>query len=201
MLKFGEAMEGINIKKEIKKNLYTGIVINYLLFSATTPLVNIYFIQKVSTITFSIVNWASIVIILLMNKFLKNKSNRDILERFFLPVIIVDTILFILISFVGEYYINFRFFGLAILNGTTTAIWMCVMKSNINNVFIGDELTNLEIYQDYLISIAQLIGASIAIVLTKMDIDINILMLIQIVASITMGYFDFKTIKIIKINA
>lgn len=75
------------------------------------------------------------------------------------------------------------------------------MKSNINKVFSGDELTNFQTYQDYLISIAQLAGATTAIILTKMDIDINILMLIQIIASITMGYFDFKTIKIIKSNA
>ncbi len=74
------------------------------------------------------------------------------------------------------------------------------MKSNINNVFMGDELTNVETYQDYLISIAQLIGATIAIVFTQINIDINILMLIQIIASVIMGYFDFKTIKIIKIH-
>lgn len=189
---------GINISKQIRNNLYIGVFINCLLFSATTPLVNIYFIQKVSTVTFSIVNWVSIVLTLLMNKILKSKGNRDILEQFFLPMIIIDTVLFLLVSFIGEYYINFRFFGLAVLNGTTTAIWMCIMKSNINNVFMGDELTNLETYQDYLISIAQLIGATIAIVLTKINIDINILMLIQIIASVTMGYFDFKTIKIIK---
>lgn len=189
------------MKKKIKNNVYVGVIINYLLFSATTPLVNIYFIQKVSTVTFSIVNWVSIVLTLLMNKLLKNKSNRDILERFFLLIIIVDTILFLLVSFIGEYYIDFRFFGLAVLNGTTTAIWMCIMQSNINKVFSGEELTNFQTYQEYLISIAQLIGASIAVVLTKIDIDINILMLIQIIASVTMGYFDFKTIKIIKSNA
>ena len=65
---------------------------------------------------------------------------------------------------------------------------------------MGDELTNVETYQDYLISIAQLIGATIAIVFTQINIDINILMLIQIIASVIMGYFDFKTIKIIKIH-
>lgn len=186
------------MKDKIKKNLYIGIVVNCLLFSATTPLVNIFFIQKVSTVMFSIVNWVSIMIVLGMNKILKSQKNREILQRFFLPIIIIDTLLFLLISFIGEYYINIRFFGLAVLNGTTTAIWMCIMKSNINNVFMGDELTNVETYQDYLISIAQLIGATIAIVFTQINIDINILMLIQIVASVIMGYFDYKVIKIIE---
>lgn len=187
-----------NQQDKVKSNLCIGIFTNYLLFSATTPLVNIFFIQKVSTMTYSIVNWTTIIIMLLMNKILKKKDNRDLFERFFLPIIVIDTILFFIVSFVGEYYINFRFFGLAVLNGTTTAIWMCIMKSNINKVFMGDDLTNLETHQDYLISIAQLIGASAAIILTKFNLDINILMLLQIIASVSMGYFDYKTIRIIK---
>lgn len=148
--------------------------------------------------TFSIVNWVSIVLTLLMSKILKNKDNRDLLEKFFLLIIILDTITFFIISFVGEYYINIRFFGLAVLNGTTTAIWMCIMKSNINKVFRGDELTDFQTYQDYLISIAELIGATIAIILTKFNTNINILMTMQIIASVIMGYFDYKVIKIIK---
>lgn len=138
------------------------------------------------------------MIVLVMNKILKKQDNRDFLERFFLFIIIMDTVLYLVISFVGEYYINIRFFGLAILNGTTTAIWMCVMRSNINKVFEGEELTNFQTYQDYLASIAQLIGATMAIVLIKINVNINILMLIQVIASFVMGYFDYKTIKIIK---
>lgn len=187
-----------NMKDKIKNNLYFGIFTNYLLFSATTPLVNIFFIQKVSTVVFSIVNWVSIIIVLVMNKILKSQKNREVLQKFFLPIIIIDTLLFIIISFAGEYYINIRFFGLAILNGTTTAIWMCIMKSNINKVFMGDELTNFQTQQEYLVSISQLIGATIAVLLTKLDVGIEILMLIQIIASVIMGYFDYKVIKIIE---
>ena len=175
-----------------------GVFTNYLLFNMTTPLINIFFIQQISTMMFSIVNWTSIVLTLIMSKILKSKNNRDILEKFFLLIIILDTIVFFIISFVGEYYINVRFFGLAVLNGTTTAIWMCIMKSNINKVFSGDELTDFQTYQDYLISISQLIGATLAIVLTKFKTDINILMVMQIIASIIMGYFDYKVIRIIK---
>lgn len=178
--------------------MYIGVFVNYLLFSATTPLVNIFFIQKVSTTTFSIVNWVSIVLTLIMSRILKDKINRDILEKFFLMIIILDTVVFLLISIVGEYYINVRFFGVAILNGTTTAIWMCVMRSNINKVIIGEELTDFQTHQNYLISVAELIGATIAIVLTKIDIGIEMLMFVQIVASVTMGFFDYKTINIIK---
>lgn len=172
--------------------------INYLLFSATTPLVNIFFIQKVSTTTFSIVNWVSIILTLLMSHVLKDKKNRDILEKFFLLVIILDTVIFLLISIAGEYYINIRFFGLAILNGTTTAIWICVMQSNINKVIMGEELTDFQTHKNYLSSIAELIGATIAILLTKIDIGIEMLMFIQIVASVSMGFFDYRTIIIIK---
>lgn len=186
------------MKDKIKNNLYFGVFTNYLLFSATTPLVNIFFIQKVSTVVFSIVNWVSIIIVLAMNKILKSQKNREILQNFFLPIIVIDTLLFLLISFAGEYYINIRFFGLAVLNGTTTAIWMCIMKSNINKVFMGDELTNFQTQEEYLISISQLIGATIAVALTKLDMSIEILMLIQIIASIIMGYFDYKVIKIIE---
>ena len=186
------------MKDKIKNNLYIGVFTNYLLFSATTPLVNIFFIQKVSTVVFSIVNWVSIIIVLVMNKILKSQKNREVLQKFFLPIIIIDTLIFLIISFAGEYYINIRFFGLAILNGTTTAIWMCIMKSNINKVFMGDELTNFQTQQEYLVSISQLIGATIAVLLTKLDVGIEILMLIQIIASVIMGYFDYKVIKIIE---
>jgi hypothetical protein len=187
----------MDLEDKVKKNVYVGVFVNYLLFSATTPLISIFFIQKVSTIVFSIVNWVSIIIVLIMNNFLKSQRNRDFLQRFFLPIIIIDTVLFIIVSFVGEYHVDVRFFGLAVLNGTTSAIWMCIMKSNINKVFAGDNLTNFQTYQDYLISVSQLIGATVAVVLTKLNIDINILMSIQIIASVTMGYFDYKTIKII----
>lgn len=147
---------------------------------------------------YSIVNWVSIIIVLAMAKILKSQSNREFLERFLLQIIIADTLLFLLISFAGEYYINIRFFGLAIINGTTSAIWMCIMRSNINKVFEGNELTNFQTHQDYLASIAQLVGATVAIGLIKLNININILMLLQVVASSVMGYFDYKTIRIIK---
>lgn len=178
--------------------MLTGLFVNCLLFSATTPIVNIFFIQKVSSIIFSIVNWTSIIVVLAMNKILKNQRNRKKLEKAFLQIMTIDTLLFIFISFASEYYINLRFFGLAILNGTTTAIWMCIMKSNINRVFAGEELTNLQTQQEYLGSVAELIGASMAIVLIKLNINIDVLMLVQVIASTVMGYFDYKTITLIK---
>ena len=76
------------MKDKIKNNLYIGVFTNCLLFSATTPLVNIFFIQKVSTVVFSIVNWVNIIIILAMNKILKSQKNREKLQKFFLPIII-----------------------------------------------------------------------------------------------------------------
>ena len=72
------------------------------------------------------------------------------------------------------------------------------MKSNINKIFMGEELTNFQTQQEYLISISQLIGATIAVALTKLDMSIEILMFVQIIASIIMGYFDYKVIKIIE---
>lgn len=188
----------IIIHNKIKNKLFTGEFINCLLYSMTIPLVNIFFIQKVSTVIYSVVNWVSIIVVLLMNRFLKNQNNRDKLEKIFLQIIIIDTILLLTISLFGAVYINFRFFSMAILNGTSTAIWACIIKSNINRVFTKNDLTDFQTQQDYLMSIAQLIGASLAIILTKFNLNIDILMLIQVIASAIMGYFDYSTVKIIK---
>lgn len=190
--------QGVFIKTKVKNNLYVGSFINCMLFAATTPLVNLFFMQKVSGFIFSIVNLVSIVTVLIMNKLLKSKSNRSLLERLFLQIIILDTFLFLIISAMSEHFVNIRFFGLAVLNGTTAAIWLCIVRSNINKVFSGEELTDFQTHQEYLSSISQLIGASLAVALTKIDIGITALMFIQIIASVIMGYFDYKTIKIVR---
>lgn len=187
-----------NKKLRIKRNLCIGLFINYLLFSATTPMVNLFFIQKISSFMYSITNWVSIILGIIMNKILKKKTNRNIIENKLVPIILLDTVLFILSSIIGKSYINVRFLGLAILNSTTTTMWVCTMRSNINKIFISEELTEFNINQDYVVSIAELLGASSAILITKIGINIDILMSLQIMASLIMGYFDYKALQLIK---
>ena len=97
--------------------------------------------------------------------------------------------------------VNIRFFGLAILNGTSASIWICIMKSNINKVWQGDELTNYQTQESYLESIAQIMGATLAIVVIKFGVSINVLIGLQIFAQFIMGIFDYKVIKIVEKKA
>jgi len=164
----------------------------------TTPMINIYFLQRVSTYIFSIVNWVGIVSVLIINWILKKQKNRDILQKFFLLIIILDLTGFVCVSLYGLQHINVRFFGIALLNGTSSAIWMCIIKSNINKVWYGEELTNYQTQESYLVSIAQVIGASLAILLVRLNINVNILIGLQILAQFVMSVFDYKSIKTIE---
>jgi hypothetical protein len=161
----------------------------------TTPVVNIYFIQRVSTYIFSVVNWVGIISIFAINWILKKQKNRDFLQDFFLLIVTLDVVGFIVVSIYGINHINFRFFGMAILNGTSTAIWGCIIRSNINRVWQGDNLTNYQTQENYLVSISEILGATLAIVVIKLDINIDILIGLQILGQLVMGIFDYKVIR------
>ena len=72
------------------------------------------------------------------------------------------------------------------------------MKSNINKIWQGDDLTNYQTQESYLVSIAQIMGATLAIVVIKLEVSINILIGLQIFAQFIMGIFDYKVIKIVE---
>jgi len=72
------------------------------------------------------------------------------------------------------------------------------MKSNINKIWYGEELTDYQTQESYLVSIAQVIGASLAIVLVKINVNISVLIGLQVLAQFIMGIFDFKVLKMIK---
>jgi len=154
--------------------------------------------QKVSTYIYSIVNWVGIITIFIINYILKKQKNRDLLQKFFLLIIILDVLGFLFISIYGLHNINIRFFGISILNGTSSAIWMCIMKSNINKIWQGDDLTNYQTQESYLVSIAQIMGATLAIVVIKLEVSIDVLIGLQILAQFIMGIFDYKVIKIVE---
>ena len=71
------------------------------------------------------------------------------------------------------------------------------MKSNINKIWQGEDLTNYQTQESYLVSIAQILGATLAIIVIKFDVNINVLIGLQILAQFIMGIFDYKVIKII----
>jgi len=154
--------------------------------------------QKVSTYIYSIVNWVGIITIFIINYILKKQKNRELLQKFFLLIVILDVLGFLFVSIYGLHNINIRFFGISILNGTSSAIWMCIMKSNINKIWQGDDLTNYQTQESYLVSIAQIMGATLAIVVIKFEININVLIGLQILAQFIMGIFDYKVIKIVE---
>ena len=72
------------------------------------------------------------------------------------------------------------------------------MKSNINKIWQGDDLTNYQTQESYLVSIAQIMGATLAIVVIKLEVSINILIGLQILAQFIMGIFDYKVIRIVE---
>jgi len=74
------------------------------------------------------------------------------------------------------------------------------MKSNINKIWQGEELTNYQTQESYLVSIAQIMGATLAILMIKLEVNINVLIGLQILAQFIMGIFDYKVIRIVERN-
>ena len=72
------------------------------------------------------------------------------------------------------------------------------MRSNINKIWQGEELTNYQTQESYLVSIAQIMGATLAIVVIKLEVSIDILIGLQIFAQFIMGIFDYKVIRIVE---
>jgi len=72
--------------------------------------------QKVSTYIYSIVNWVGIITIFLINYILKKQKNRELLQKFFLLIIILDVLGFLFVSIYGLHNINIRFFNMDVYN-------------------------------------------------------------------------------------
>ena len=131
---------------------------------------------------------------------LTNKESREkimnIYRRHFNIIVVVDMVLFAVISGLSTEMIVVRFLGFSVLNAVTSTLWGAVIQDRINNVLHGSELTDwsalLSAYKLY----AALIGSALLFIIVSMPIEVAIGL--QCFGNTAMGLLDIKAYKLLK---
>ena len=98
-----------------------------------------------------------------MNSLLSNQKWRHYFKQFALYFLALDSILYIIIIFLGIDYINIRFIGLAVINSLLCNIWFIMLSDALNKNISGDTLTNFKVLQRSWMLWGSLIGSGIGI--------------------------------------
>ena len=110
----------------------------------TSPTINLYYMKVVTPQVYTSAQTISTLSAALMTAFLTKQSNRDRLKVWFAPVLIVDSVGFFALSWLGTLNPNIRFIGFSILFSTTMTVWSTIMLGAINNALSSEELTDFQ---------------------------------------------------------
>ena len=114
----------------------------------------------------------------------------NILDKHFPSIVLIDLIIYAIISIVGIYSPLIRLFGIGFINTTTTLVWRNVFRKSLNNFISGDELTHFELAQDKYIAVASFMGAVIALIIANVANIYIVASIIMLVMSIIGGVVD-----------
>lgn len=110
----------------------------------TSPAIKTYFFAHVSQQVLAFSNLIEIGLYSLIMSGAAKDSIIDKVKAWIMPIIIIDQILYGVVSLMGLEDASIRFISLAILNSTTTALAVVVIRDCINSHIKGRELTKYE---------------------------------------------------------
>lgn len=183
------------MSNKLKFYLLSGPVLVSFIFALTSPIIQIYFVSRVSTEIFAAANMLSTGLAALVNSSVVADRIMRWYKKHFYSIVIIDLLCFCIVSFLSTEYITVRFLGLAILNAVSTNLWCVLMRNAVNNIIKGDSLTKWESFESAWNLGGQFFGAALAIYFIDMPLELCIGL--QCIANIIMGTTDYKAWNII----
>ena len=183
------------MSNKLKFYLLSGPVLVSFIFALTSPIIQIYFVSRVSTEIFATANMLSTGLAALVNSSVAVDRIMRWYKKHFYSIVIIDLLCFCIVSFLSTEYITVRFLGLAILNAVSTNLWCVLMRNAVNNIIKGDSLTKWESFESAWNLGGQFFGAALAIYF--IDIPLELCIGLQCIANIIMGTTDYKAWNII----
>ena len=183
------------MSRKLKFYLLSGPVLVSFIFALTSPIIQIYFVTRVSTEIFAAANMLSTGLAALVNSSVAADRIMRWYKKHFYSIVIIDLLCFCIVSFLSTEYITVRFLGLAILNAVSTNLWCVLMRNAVNNIIKGDSLTKWESFESAWNLGGQFFGAALAIYF--IDIPLELCIGLQCIANIIMGTTDYKAWNII----
>lgn len=183
------------MSNKLKFYLLSGPVLVSFIFALTSPIIQIYFVSRVSTEIFAAANMLSTGLAALVNSSVVADRIMRWYKKHFYSIVIIDLLCFCIVSFLSTEYITVRFLGLAILNAVSTNLWCVLMRNAVNNIIKGDSLTKWESFESAWNLGGQFFGAALAIYF--IDIPLELCIGLQCIANIIMGTTDYKAWNII----
>ena len=178
------------MSRKLKFYLLSGPVLVSFIFALTSPIIQIYFVSRVSTEIFAAANMLSTGLAALVNSSVAVDRIMRWYKKHFYSIVIIDLLCFCIVSFLSTEYITVRFLGLAILNAVSTNLWCVLMRNAVNNIIKGDSLTRWESFESAWNLGGQFFGAALAIYFIDMPLELCIGL--QCIANIIMGTTDYK---------
>ena len=178
------------MSNKLKFYLLSGPVLVSFIFALTSPIIQIYFVSRVSTEIFAAANMLSTGLAALVNSSVAVDRIMRWYKKHFYSIVIIDLLCFCIVSFLSTEYITVRFLGLAILNAVSTNLWCVLMRNAVNNIIKGDSLTKWESFESAWNLGGQFFGAALAIYF--IDIPLELCIGLQCIANIIMGTTDYK---------
>lgn len=178
------------MSRKLKFYLLSGPVLVSFIFALTSPIIQIYFVSRVSTEIFAAANMLSTGLAALVNSSVAADRIMRWYKKHFYSIVIIDLLCFCIVSFLSTEYITVRFLGLAVLNAVSTNLWYVLMRNAVNNIIKGDNLTKWESFESAWNLGGQFFGAALAIYF--IDIPLELCIGLQCIANIIMGTTDYK---------
>ena len=183
------------MSRKLKFYLLSGPVLVSFIFALTSPIIQLYFVSRVSTEIFAASMMLSTGLAALVNSSVAADRIMRWYKKHFYSIVIIDLLCFCIVSFLSTEYITVRFLGLAILNAVSTNLWCVLMRNAVNNIIKGDSLTKWESFESAWNLGGQFFGAALAIYF--IDIPLELCIGLQCIANIIMGTTDYKAWNII----
>lgn len=173
------------------------IIITTASMAATRPSIKTYFIGHADQ---TIIALADLIELGLGAMVLFGGTRAHIIDTFrkyCIPIMVLDTFLYGIISFAGVENVSIRFLCMAIINGLFSTTIATVMNNVINSRYDGEKLTIFSSKMKLTASISSFVALSIFIALIG-EIDIEVAISIQwaaltvsaVLDSISLKYFD-----------
>ena len=178
-----------------KNWLLVGPVVFSFARAVTTPVIHIYFVRLISTNVLAISNMLAVGIAAITNTTITKEKFLEWYDEHFTFIVVIDILLFVVVSCAGMEMATIRFIGMAVINAISTTLWICVMQNAINNTIDGEELTIWQSLSKSYELYASLAGGLVILLIGDMHIELAIA--IQCVANLFMGLTDLKARKLL----
>lgn len=190
-------MVNSQVTKKEKFWYLIGPIVTSFIFSATYPIIQVYFINLIEPRVLATANVLGTLVSAGVNYTIPIEKMKEWYRKHFLWIVLIDLLAFVSVSFFGYEYPEVRFVGLSLLNAVTTSLWVMVMRNLANRIIKdGDDRTDFEALTEYTSLLACAGGAIFAIIF--IDIHVEYCIAAQCIANIFMGITDLYSFKLLK---